>query len=260
MPISLFLPQSSGHSLQEATKYRMDRDIQDTIVAKALNEHGFQAIAIGLYSVTPPNDSPHWNSKQVEAAFGLLRQKYVSGRSDVWRFWTACPHANIAYPAAHSQFKKFRDDRRKRLYEQSDEVEKDFLKHNYNRRQLTKAENQSHRPRPSNMRPRTQRLLDDYLYFQCGLMIEFSDAEPWELHTRTRNCDSASYFSLPHAYASDSQARVARLADTAAPTLMTPSSTIVCSVGPASESLDSEPPRYHMAFGERLHPYSRISL
>jgi len=115
LPVLPLVPQKREPSLHEGTELHMDRDIQDIIVAKALDGHDFNEIARGLSTVIRDNGSPYWNAMQVEAAFEQLRRKNGERRSDVWLYWTVCPHA-------HLRFRLHRHDKEKRLYERIDMV------------------------------------------------------------------------------------------------------------------------------------------
>ena len=107
MPVSSFVPQNREPSLHEGIELHMDRDIQDIIVAKALDGHDFDEIARGLSTVIRDNGSPYWNAMHVEAASEQLRRKNGERRSDVWLYWTVCPHA-------HLRFRLHRHDKKKR--------------------------------------------------------------------------------------------------------------------------------------------------
>ncbi len=84
MPVSPFVPQNREPSLHEGTELHMDRDIQDIIVAKALDGHDSDEIARGLSTVIRDNGSPYWNAMQVEAASEQLRRENGERRSDIW--------------------------------------------------------------------------------------------------------------------------------------------------------------------------------
>ena len=199
--------------------YGMGREVQDTIVAKALAGAEWDEIARGLSPGPRPDGSPHWTVAQVQAAFEDIRLKKHGVRSHVWKYWKESPLERIE----HYELWQERRVTKRYLFKKFDAV----LKHS----RVVQA-------RQANSDYRSRQLPPDYQEQDRQRALEPCPDE-YHCWLRAQHCVTGQHLTCFHADMPVDQ-----------PPEAGPSGSGLLS--PNAEPPDSEPPSYDVALSEAL--------